>query len=74
MILQLKNEVYKQIRNDLALRKKIANVLAISDQTILVYAKRKARRLNDYNVIKAIMEYTGKDEESIFDKPTSVQS
>lgn len=66
MALQIKDEIYHLIRNDVELRKKMANHLNVSDATIYLHATRKAPKLKDYNLIKIMMEHTGFDEAGIF--------
>lgn len=62
----MKDEIYTIIRNDVPLRKKIAECLDISDQSVYGHAVRKAPKLNEYPVVKIIMEHTGKKEQEIF--------
>lgn len=67
MALQIRDEIYHLIRNDLKLRIKMASHLDVSDATIYLHAKRKAPKLNDYNLVKILMDHTGKSEEEIFE-------
>lgn len=67
MALQIKDEIYHLIRNDVKLRMKMANHLEIAESTIYLHATRKAPKLNDYNLIKILMEHTGKSEDDIFE-------
>jgi len=66
--MEMKNEIYHLIRNDIPLRVKIARFLGITDASVYNSATRKAPRLTEYPVVKIIMEHTGKSEEEIFEK------
>lgn len=67
MALQIRDEIYHLIRNDVKLRMKMANHLEIAESTVYLHAKRKAPKLNDYNLVKILMDHTGKNEEEIFE-------
>ncbi len=67
MALQIRDDIYHLIRNDVKLRTKMAAHLEVSDATIYSHAKRKAPKLNDYNLVKILMEHTGKSEKEIFE-------
>lgn len=56
----LTDEVITEIRNNIPLRKKIAEYLDVADSSVYAQAKRKAPRLNDYVIVKIIMNQTGK--------------
>lgn len=64
--MKMRDDIYTIIRNDVPLRKKIADHFNVRDQTIYEHAVRKAPKLNEYPVVKIIMEHTGKKEEDIF--------
>lgn len=63
----LKNEIYHLIRNDLGLRQKMATYLGVGEATIYGHAVRKAPKLNDFFLVKILMEHTGKTEEEVFE-------
>ena len=63
----MKNEIYTIIRNDVPLRKKIADHLGVTDSTVYGHAVRKAPKLNEYPIVRIIMEHTRKKEDEVFD-------
>lgn len=63
----IRNEIYHLIRNDIKLRRDIADELGVTDSTVYGHAVRKAPKLNEYPVIKIIMTHTGFDEDKIFE-------
>lgn len=63
----IKKEIYKLIRNDTKLRRKIANELEVTDASVYGHAVREAPKLKEYPVVKIIMEHTGYSEDQIFD-------
>ena len=63
----MKNEIYTIIRNDVTLRRKIAVQLGVGDATVYGHAVRKAPKLNEYPIVRIIMQHTGKKEDEIFD-------
>jgi hypothetical protein len=67
MALKIKEEIFHLIRNDVKLRIKMAAYSGVSDTTIYLHAKRKAPKLYDYNLVKIVMDHTGKSEEEIFE-------
>lgn len=71
MALKINKGILHIIRNDVKLRIKMAAHLGVSDSTIYLHAKRNAPKLNDYGLIKIVMEHTGKTEEEIFELETS---
>lgn len=65
--MKIRNEIYHLIRNDIKLRREIADSLGVTDTTVYGHAVRKAPKLNDYNVVKTIMNYTGFCEKQVFE-------
>lgn len=63
----IRNEIYQLIRTDTVLRRKIADAIGVTDSTVYGHAVRKAPKLQEYQVIKIIREYTGKSEDEIFE-------
>lgn len=63
----MKNEIYTIIRNDVPLRRKIAVHLDVADSTVYGHAVRKAPKLNEYPIVRIIMDHTGKKEDEVFD-------
>lgn len=66
----IRNEIFDIIRNDVPLRKKIADYLGITDWTVYGHAVRKAPKLNDAIVVEIIKKHTGKSLEEIFTEET----
>ncbi|QYS85449.1 hypothetical protein JJC03_09380 [Flavobacterium oreochromis] len=64
----MQEEIYKIIRNNIPLRKNIADFLEVTETTVYGHAKRKAPTLNNYIVVKIIMKHTNKKESEIFEK------
>jgi FixJ family two-component response regulator len=67
---KMRQEIYDIIRNDVPLRKTIADYLGISDNTVYLHATRMAPKLNDFIIVKIIMKHTGKKEKEIFTEET----
>lgn len=65
--MNIKDEIYHLIRNDIKLRRKIADSIGVTDTSVYGHAVRKAPKLKDYFVIKTIMDHTGFDEQKIFE-------
>lgn len=63
----IRKEIYHLIRNDIKLRRKIADELGVTDTTVYGHAIREAPKLNGYPVIKIIMTHTGFKEDEIFE-------
>jgi hypothetical protein len=70
MALKIRDEIYHLIRNDVKLRMKMAEHLGVAESTIYLHAKRKAKKLSDYNLVRILMDHTGKSEEEIFTSET----
>lgn len=66
----MKDEIFIIIRNDIQLRKKIAEYLNVADWTVYGHAVRKAPKLNDAIVVEIIKKHTGKKLNEIFHKET----
>lgn len=66
----MKHEIYDIIRNNVPLRKSIADYLGVTDATVYGHAVRMAPKLNDFIVVKIIMKHTGKREKEIFTDET----
>lgn len=66
----MKQEIYDILRNNIPLRKDIADYLGVTDSTVYGHAVRNAPRLNDFIIIKIIMKHTGKNENEIFTDET----
>ena len=64
----LTDEVITEIRNNIPLRKKIAEYLDVADSSVYAQAKRRAPKLNDYVIVKMIMEATGKTEKEVLNE------
>lgn len=61
----MKNEIYKQIRTDKVLRRKIADALAVEPESVYRYATGKKPTLSKPIVMELIAGYLGKTVEEI---------
>lgn len=68
----MKEEVLIILRHNIELRKKIADILGVTETTAYKYCFRTTMKLRDYFVVKAIMKETGLSEEDIFENPIQV--
>lgn len=68
----MKEEVLNILRHNIELRKKIADILGVTETTAYKYCFRETMRLRDYFVVKAIMKETGFTEAEIFENPILV--
>lgn len=66
----MRQEIFDIIRNNVPLRKSIADYLGVTDSTVYGHAVRKAPKLNDFIIVKIIMKHTGKKEKEIFTEET----
>lgn len=64
----LKDEVYHFVRNDMELRKKIANSLAISDNSVYRYGVRKSPTLSKPVVLEIIRNHFKVKLEDLFER------
>ncbi|MCC9016971.1 hypothetical protein [Flavobacterium lipolyticum] len=64
---KLKGEIYTIIRNDIPLRKKIADALIIEVNSVYEAAKRKSARFSLPNVLEIIAKHTGIPKEELTD-------
>ena len=64
----MEESIYLEIRNNVPLRKSIAEYLDVTDSTVYGHACRKAPKLNDAIVVEIIKLHTGKSFEQIFTK------
>ncbi|OHT44468.1 hypothetical protein [Flavobacterium tructae] len=62
---RLKDEIYTIIRNDIPLRKKIADALIIEVSSVYEGAKRKSPRFSLPMVLEIIAKHTGKLKEEL---------
>lgn len=58
--------IYLEIRNNIPMRKSIAEYLGVTDSTVYGHACRRAPKLNDAIVVEIIKLHTGKVLEEIF--------
>lgn len=62
----MNDTIYIEIRNNIPLRKSIADYLKVTDSTVYGHAVRKAPKLNDAIVVEIIKKHTGKKLTEIF--------
>ncbi len=63
----MKNEIYKLIISDDELRYKISGILKIKNATTIMHCRNKSRLLENYKIIKLIMNEKNLKENEIFD-------
>lgn len=66
----MRKTIYTEIRNNVPLRKSIAEYLGVTDQTVYGHAVREAPKLNDAIVVEIIKLHTGKKLKEIFTDET----
>ncbi|OIQ22171.1 MAG: hypothetical protein BM557_02005 [Flavobacterium sp. MedPE-SWcel] len=67
MALNINDETYHAIRNNISLREEMAEYLGVKEMTIYQHAVRKSIVLLNINLINILMSHTGKTEKEIFD-------
>jgi len=68
----LTDEVLTEIRNNVPLRRMIADYIGVTDSTVYGHCQRNAPRLNDYVIVKMIMASTGKTQKEVV-KPEALK-
>jgi hypothetical protein len=66
--MKIREEIYHLIRNDIKLRRDIADLLCVTDASVYGHAVRKAPKLKEYSVVRTIMIHTGFKENQIFEE------